>query len=171
MIPLLAALAVGIGGDPSIRPWPIGPGPAYLPAAAARHGEPVAGHACVSGGRRFQVHLELYANRRVVIVPPGIGIARGCSYPARTRTPTGVVEVARGSSLDLGDLFRIWGQPLGTYRLASFRSATPVRAYVAGRRVRGPVAAVRLRPNAEIVLELGAYVPPHRFFLFPKGSQ
>ena len=29
-----------------------------------------------------------------MIVPPGIGVAAGCSYPARTRTPTGVVEVA-----------------------------------------------------------------------------
>jgi hypothetical protein len=171
VIALLAALAVGIGGDPSIRPWPIGPGPAYRPAAATRDGRPVAGRACVPGGRRFDVHLELYANRRVVIVPPGIGLARGCSYPARTRTPTGVVEVANGSRLDLGDLFRIWGQPLGPHRLVSFRSAAPVRVYVAGRRVLGPAAAVRLEPNAEIVVELGAYVPPHRFFLFPKGSQ
>jgi hypothetical protein len=171
VIALLAALVVGIGGDPSIRPWPIGPGPAYRPAATARDGRPVAGHACVSGGRRFHVHLELYANRRVVIVPPGIGVASGCSYTARTRTPTGVVEVSRGARLDLGGLFRIWGQPLGAHRLASFRSSTAVRAYVGGRRVRGPVAGVRLEPNAEIVLELGAYVPPHRFFLFPKGSQ
>ncbi len=170
MIPLLAAFALGIGGDPSIRPWPIGPGPAYRPVAAALDGRPVAGRACVSGGRRFQVHLELYANRRVVIVPPGIGVAAGCSYPARTRTPTGVVEVTRGSRLDLGDLFRLWGQPLGAHRLASFRSTAPVRAYVGGRRVRGPVAGIRLEPGAEIVLELGGYVPPHRFFLFPKGS-
>jgi hypothetical protein len=76
----------------------------------------------------------------------------------------------RGAGLDLGDLFRIWGQPLAAHRLASFRSAAAVRAYVGGRRVRGRVADVPLEPNAEIVVELGAYVPPHRFFLFPKGS-
>jgi hypothetical protein len=167
VIELLAALA--LGGDPSIRPWPIGPGPAYRPAAAALDGRPLGGLACRAGGARFRVHVELFANRRVVVVPPGIGVAGGCSYPARTRTPTGVVEVARGARLDLGDLFRVWGQRLGAHRLASFRSDAAVRVYVAGRRVRGPVASVPLRPGAQIVLELGAYVAPHRTFLFPKG--
>ncbi len=64
-------------------------------------------------------------------------------------------------------LFRIWGQPLGMRRLASFRSGSPVRAYVGGRRVEGPVGAIRLTPHAQIVLELGPYVPPHPSFLFP----
>jgi hypothetical protein len=168
VIELLAALA--LGGDPSVKPWPIGAGAAYRPPAAARDGGPFAGHACRARGARFRIHLELYAHRRVVIVPAGIGVAAGCSYPARTRTPTGVVEVAAGSRLDVGDLFRIWGQPLGAHRLASFRSSAPVRAYVGGRPVRGPVTAIPLRPGAEIVLELGAYVAPHTFFLFPKGS-
>jgi hypothetical protein len=168
MIELLAALA--LGGDPSVKPWPIGPGPAYRPPAAVRDGRPVAGHACRTGGARFRVHLELFAHRRVVIVPAGIGVTGACSYPARTRTPTGVVEVAEGSRLKLGDLFRIWGQPLGTHRLASFRSDAPVRAYVGGRPARGPVASIPLEPGAQIVLELGAYVAPHASYLFPKGS-
>jgi hypothetical protein len=167
VIELLAPLAVG--GDPSVRPWPIGPGPAYRPAAAALDGRPVGGLVCRSGGARFAVHVELFADRRVVIVPPGIGVADGCSYPLRTRTPTGVVEVARGAPHDLGDLFRVWGQPLGEHTLASFRTASRVRVYVGGRRVRGPVASVRLEPGAQIVLELGAYVAPHRSYLFPKG--
>ena len=173
MIELLAALALTAGGgDASVKPWPVGPGPAYRPPALVRDGRPVAGHACREGGGRFQVHLELFAHRRVVIVPPGIGVAggAGCSYPARTRTPTGVVEVAAGARLDLGDLFRIWGQPLGAHRLASFRSDAPVRAYVGGRPVRGPVESVPLEPGAEIVLELGAYVAPHSSYLFPKGT-
>lgn len=118
-------------------------------------------------------------NRRVVVVPAGIGVARpsarsgaevipgGCLYPARTRTPAGIVEIAQGARLRLGDLFRIWGQPLGKRRLASFRSGSPVRAYVGGRRVDGPVGAIGLTPHAEIVVELGPYVPPHRSFLFP----
>jgi len=33
--------------------------------------------------------------------------------------------------------------------------------------VRGDAAAVRLTRHAQIVVELGAYVPPHRSFLFP----
>jgi len=168
VIELLAALA--LGGDPSVKPWPIGPGPAYRPPAAARDGRPVSGLRCEAGRPTFALHLELFAHRRVVIVPAGIGVAGGCSYPARTRTPTGVVEVARGSKLVLGDLFRIWGQPLAPRRLASFGSRSPVRAYVDGRAVRGPVAAIPLEPRAQIVLVLGAYVAPHASYLFPKGS-
>ncbi len=74
---------------------------------------------CGPAGETFRVHLELFAHRRVVIVPAGIGVARGgCVYPARTLTPTGVVEVARGAKLRLGDLFRIWGRRLGPRSLA-----------------------------------------------------
>ena len=151
MIELLAVLA--------LTPAPIGPGPAYLPSA----GRPV--ELC-AGPAGFAVHLELFANRRAVVIPAGIG---SCSDSARTRTPTGVFEVAH-SGLVLGDLFRIWGQPLTAHRLLSFRSSTPVRAYVNGRAVGGLVSSIPLRPGAEIVVEIGGYVPPHAFFLFPKGS-
>ena len=41
-----------------------------------------------------------------------------------------------------------------------------VRAYVGGEQWRGDVRAIPLRPHAQIVLEVGGYVPPHRFFLF-----
>jgi hypothetical protein len=116
------------------------------------------------------VHLELFAGRKVVIVPAGIGVDSGCRYPLSTAGPDGVVTVSRGRALTLGDLFRVWGQPLGPRSLAGFTSRTPVRAYVAGRRVNGSVSAIRLTPHAEIVLELGGFVPPHPFFLFPGGS-
>ena len=82
--------------------------------------------------------------------------------------PTGVVEVARGTRATIGDLFRLWGQPLGQRRIASFRSSKPIRAYVAGRPVRGDVSSLPLTPKAQIVVELGAFVPPHRSFLFPR---
>jgi hypothetical protein len=150
VIELLAALA--------LTPWPIGPGPAYRPAA----GRPVG--VCPER-RTFRVHLELFAHRRAIVLPAGIG---GCSAATRTRTPTGIVEVAEGARLDLGDFFRIWGQPLSAHRLASFRSRSPVRAYVGGRPVRGPVTSIPLAPGAQIVLELGGYVPPHASFLFPR---
>ena len=59
MIELLAALA--LGGDPSVRPWPVGPGAAYRPAAAARDGRPVSGLRCEAGRPTFPLHLELFA--------------------------------------------------------------------------------------------------------------
>lgn len=104
----------------------------------------------------------------MVIIPSGIGRAGACDYPLRTRTPIGVVEVAWGARVTIGDLFRLWGQPLAQHRLASFRSPRPLRAYVGGKLVRGDVARVPLTPKAQIVIELGAYVPPHRSFLFPR---
>jgi len=180
-VDLLLALALA-----APIPTPIGVGPRYHPPAAPKRvleGRPVGPLRCGAGGRRFGVHLELFAHRRVVVVPAGIGVAaprtrvgafvrpRGCSYAARTLEPTGVVEVRRGARLSLGDLFAVWGQPLSATRLAGFstRRSAPVRAYVGGRRWRGRLGAIPLRRHAEIVLELGRFVPPHRAFRFRRG--
>jgi hypothetical protein len=118
-----------------------------------------------------------------VIVPPGIGVAppfrrdgayvRGgrCSYPLRTRDPTGVFEIDPRLALTLGDLFAVWGQPLGPTRLAGFRAkrGERVRAWVGGRAWRGRLSAIPLRRHAQIVLEVGGFVPPHARYLFPRG--
>jgi hypothetical protein len=156
-----------LDAPPPLYPWPIGPGPRYHPPAALRAGEPVAGMRC-GNGRRFSVHVELFAHRRVVIVPPGIGVARGCSYPVRTTQPTGVVEVARGPRRTLGDLFAVWGRRLGPRRLLSFPGRVSV--FVGGRRRPGDPRTVPLTPHAEIVVEVGGYVAPHPSYVFPRGS-
>jgi hypothetical protein len=161
VIALLSALLL------TVHPWPVGPGPRYQPPAGAHSGP---GLVCGPEKPSFRVHLELFAGRKVVVLPAAIGVGSGCVYPLSTVGPDGVISVARGGTLTVGDLFRVWGQPLGVHSLAGFASSTPVRAYVAGRRVTGPVAAIRLTPHAQIVLELGGYVPPHPFFLFPGGS-
>jgi hypothetical protein len=132
-----------------------------------------------AAGPRFGAHLELFAARRVVLVAPGIGVApprtrtgayvRGgrCSYGVRTREPTGVVEVAAGTRATLGGLFAVWGQPLGRGRMAGFRG--PVRAYVDGRPWHGDPGAIPLVRHAQIVLEVGGFVPPHASYRFPAG--
>jgi hypothetical protein len=158
-------------------PVPIGTGPLYHPAPAAH---PVKGLACSRAETpRVGVHIELFANRRVVIVPAGIGIAPPlrrdgayvlggrCSYPVRTREPTGVVEVARGARLFLGDLFAVWNRPLSATRLVGFTGR--VHAYVGGRPWRADVRAIPLTRHAQIVLEVGGHVPPHRSYTFRKG--
>jgi hypothetical protein len=166
-------VALGLLAHPSVHPWPIGPGPRYVPPArssAIWAGAPVGGLRCTTSGSTFQLHLELFAGRRVIVVPAGIGISpRGCRYAIRTSAPGGVFEVAAGAHLTLADLFRVWGQALGPRRLASFVSPRPLRAYVGGRPVRGPAGAIALTRHAEIVLELGPYLVPHSFFLFPGG--
>ena len=178
-------VAFALFAQPSVRPWPIGPGPRYTPPAApaaVSAGVPLGALRCAPPGPSFLVHVELFAGRRVVVLPAGIGVAapaarsgatvtpRGCVYPLRTLAPDGVVEVARGSDLTVGDLFRIWGQPLLARRLGSFRSSSPVRVYLDGSPVHASAGAIVLKPHVQIVLELGAYLAPHPFFLFPGGQ-
>ena len=159
------------GTPPPVYPWPIGVGPRYHPTAAnaaVRAGKPVDGMTCANG-RRFAVHLELFADRKVIIVPPRIGIARsGCRYPLATDTPTGIVDVLARGRFTLGDLFRIWGRRLSAKRLLSFPGRVSV--YVNGRKRTGDPGTLPLRRHDEIVVEVGPYVAPHTSYLFPKGA-
>ena len=160
-----------IAAPPAVYPWPIGVGPRYHPPAATAAvlaGAPIGRLRCVKGAR-FAVHVELFARREVAIIPPRVGIARsGCSYPLRTTTPTGVVDVARAGRWTLGDLFRVWGQRLGMTRLLSFSG--PVSVFVDGHRRLGDPRSLVLTRHAEIVLEVGGYLTPHASYLFPKGA-
>lgn len=165
-------------------PTPIGTGPAFsLPAAGAavRAGRPVAGLKCsATTAPDTTVHLELFARGRVVIVPAGIGVAPPlrrdgarvvggrCTYPIQTLMPTGVVHVPTRGQATLGQLFAVWGQPLGRASMAGFRG--PVQAYVDGLPVTVDPRSIPLRRHAEIVLESGPFVPPHDSFQFPEGS-
>jgi hypothetical protein len=154
---------------PSVHPWPIGVGPRYHPSpapAAVRAGEPVQRLLCGAYRVRFAAHVEVFASRRVAILPAGIGRGPGCAYPVSTNAPTGVVHLAR--RVRLGDLFRVWGQKLGPHRLLSFRGTTLV--FVDGRRRRGDPRRIWLRPHAQVVLEIGGYVAPHPAYVFPKGT-
>jgi hypothetical protein len=110
-----------------------------------------------------------------VIIPAAIGLERArlslgrvvsarCRAGAWTLDPSGIVGYAGPTKL--GRIFRVWGQALGPRRLASFRG--PVSVYVGGVRRRGDPRSLLLRADAEIVLEIGGYVPPHRSFLFPR---
>ena len=158
---------------------PIGAGPRFRPAV---RGGRVPGPCTPTLGRRYGVHLELFAADRVVLLAPGLGvggpwrstdgrITRAHCYGAlATIDPTGLVLVRPGTRLTVGDVFGAWGRPLGARRLLSFRARSRVRAYVDGRRwTRTRPAAIPLTRHAEIVLELGPYVPPHRSFAFPPG--
>jgi hypothetical protein len=183
----VALSSVGAGAETPPVPTPIGAGPHFHPGpsnAAVARGFAVGSLVCTrTNGPRWGVHLELFAHGRVVIVPAGIGIApplrrRGahvlsgrCSYPARTREPTGVIELARSARITLGELFAVWGRPLTTSRLVGFTAPAGerIRAYVNGRLRLGDPRSIPLGRHDEIVLELGGYVPPHASYRFPKG--
>jgi hypothetical protein len=169
--------------DPSYIPVPFGRGPHYRPPALSvgvALAATIAGMPCrAADGRRYGAHLELFADRRVIAIPAGIGVAppqrrdgayvRGgrCSYPLRTVESTGVIELVPEPTRTLRDFFRIWGQRLGSRRLLSFRGR--VLAFVDGRPWTGAPGAIPLRRHAQIVLELGGSLPPHRVYRFADG--
>jgi hypothetical protein len=165
------ALAIALAAlPPSVHPWPIGVGPRYHPPAATqavRSGRPIGWMLCSVYPVRFVAHVEVFAARRVAILPSGIGRRpRSCWYPASTNAPTGVVRLTQ--PVTVGDLFRIWGQAIGPHRLLSFRGTT--RAYLNGRLWRGDPRRIWITRHAQIVLETGGYVAPHPSYLFPKGT-
>jgi hypothetical protein len=191
----LGTLLVGCGSpdrQPSVHtialprsyiPLPVGRGPRFRPpprnpaiAPAGRIG-PMSCAGEWSG--RYGVHLELFAHRRVVTIPAGIGIAPPvsrsgarvlggrCSYALRTREPTGVFEVAPGRRWTLRDLFAVWGKHLAPGRLLSFRGR--LRAFVDGHLRRGDPRTIELRRHVRIALEITGAVPPHSSYRFPNG--
>jgi hypothetical protein len=173
-----AASDAGIPANLVAESRPIGRGPSFHPGVTG----PVIGPCRARLGLRSGVHVELFAADRVVIVPSGIGTEPPRQFDAGriskarcygdlvTLEPTGVVQVRPRSRLYLSDLFRSWGQPLSRRRLASFSTRRQVEVFVNGRRWLGSPGRVPLIAHAEIVLEVGPQVPPHRSYTFPPGT-
>jgi hypothetical protein len=184
----LPLLAIGCGGSSSGGSGGI---PAELiaqsrPIGAEARFHPPTPNRAVPGcirvlGARTAAHVELFAADRVVVIPAGIGTegprrlfagrvtGARCYGDVVTLEPTGIVLVRPGTKARLGDLFKVWGNPLTPSRLGTFAAPEGVRVYVNGRRVRADPRQVALSRHAEIVLEVGPVVPPHRSFTFPRG--
>jgi hypothetical protein len=159
---------------------PIGRGPRFHPPATG----PVIGPCSNRLGPRFGVHVEVFAANRVVLIAAGIGTRRpwrlsagrivgaSCFGALVTVEPTGVVLIRPGSLLSLAGLFHSWGQPLSETRLAGFMAqpGQRVTTFIDGRRWTGQPGQVRLVRHAEIVVEVGPFVPPHRSYTFPPGT-
>ena len=189
---LACALIAGCGGTPaaSVRQRtgaippsllagvrPIGRGPRFQPPLKGS-----ATGACTTRlGAREQAHVELFGANRVVLLAAGIGtraprklmdgrLQRAACFGALvTLDPTGTVYLRPGTHPTVGELFTAWGQPLTRRRIASFSGAR-VHVYVDGRLHRGSPRSVPLTSGAEIVLEVGPHVPPHRAYRFPPGD-
>jgi hypothetical protein len=165
-------------------PPPVSREPGFvLPAASLsiQRGHTVAGMRCLARRDVDAVHVEIFVNRRVLLLPAGIGLrpplrraglarlAGGtCTYPLYTLDTTGTVLVDRRRGRTLGELFAVWGQRLAPRRLLSF--AGRVRVFRNGREWRSDPRQVPLARHDSVVLEIGGYVPPHVRYLFPEGQ-
>jgi hypothetical protein len=151
-------------------PTPIGVGPAYHPTPAVHA-------ACAPAPLRTgaRVHIELFANKRVIIVPAAIGLGDArhvsgrvtgarCRARAWTLDPTGVVRFEGRTTL--GALFRVWGRRVSPSALLGFTGR--VRVYVNGALRRGDPRELLLRDRDQIVLEVNGFVPPHAGYRFPR---
>jgi hypothetical protein len=159
------------------EPRPIGVGDRFtLSAGAVDSARLPCGAPAAS---RFGIHLELFVDGWVVLVPSGIGIRQpwvgstpyvrsgACEQPIVTREPTGVVEVS-GEGRTLGDLFAIWGMPLGRDGFAGYRGA--VTAHLDGHLWDGDPGTIPLGRHAQIVLQIGRpRIRPHVTYGFPAG--
>lgn len=156
-----ALLTVGCGARTQIPKQllqgmrPIGSGPRFKPPVS---GQP---SGCHRQPGPLRAHVELFAANRVILIGGGVGHDKRCYGSVVTSDPTGTVYFRAGATLS--QLARAWGHPLTPDRIASFSGR--VRVYVNGRPTRFPP---RLSEDAEIVLEVGPYVPPHASFDFPR---
>jgi len=157
-----------------------GSGPQGSPAAAVqlsttvqelREGQVVDGVPCLRDDlpiEHFHVHLQVLLDGKAVTVPAGVGvgrpwgtdsggfIARGsCFAWIHTHDTTGVVHVFTqvGKSYSLGQVFEVWGQPLGPNAALGYRGSLAV--LVDGVTAVGDPRAVTLTNFQSIVLELG----------------
>jgi hypothetical protein len=174
LVVLLASTESVTASAPEIRPGstdPLKPSAPFLKNAG--DGVRPDGIGCSAAGTplavRARAHLDVIADGARVTVPAGIGVLPTCRYWLSTPRPDGVVEVLSPErrQFTLGDLFDIWGAPLGPDRVLTFRTGPrrPLRIYVDGRRVTGDPRNVRLAPRREIALVIGRLVAvvPSRF--------
>jgi hypothetical protein len=158
--------------------------PGFVLPAASRpilQGRAVGPLRCARNRAVDAVHIEIFVDRKVLVLPAGIGLrpplrraglsrleGGACAYPLHTLDPTGTVLVDRSRRRVLADLFSVWGQRLGLHRLLSFTGR--VRVFRNGHEWQGDPRQVPLRRHDSVVLEIGGYVPPHARYLFPAGQ-
>jgi hypothetical protein len=113
--------------------------------------------------RRFDGHLDIFANGRPIRVTAGLGVDGKFLSEVRTRDK-GVVVVASSDPtkrFTLGQLFMEWAVRLDSAHLGGFTAdAThPLTAYVDGVERTGDPAMIELLPRSEITLVYGAPPP------------
>lgn len=148
------------------------------------HGQTVDGVGCGSmeySTLHVHTHLALFANGKQIQIPALLGFAPNavpslsCLYWIHTHDPSGIIHLEapdlappQGGAYNLGMVFDIWGQPLASNVVATFKG--PVTAYVNGEKYDGDPRTIPLGSHQQIVLEVGTPVVPPPNYAFPPND-
>jgi hypothetical protein len=180
LVALGLGLAFSAGGTDVAAAGPI---PVLAPAGAAT-GQPVDGISSSEDEQlafHIHAHLQIYVDGQQRALPPGVGIVPPLQVQAtpdgpfvvggagiywlRTHDASGVIHIESPVQRDftLGEVFDLWGQPLGPQQVGPARG--PVTALVNGVAVIGDPREIVLDAHDVIQLDVGAVVPfqPYRF--------
>jgi hypothetical protein len=163
--PIQLAIA-GLVGTPT---WPEGD------TATGGQGQYIAGFNCLKQlgePNHHHVHLSIFVNGEQLAVPMGIGMyqpgkgASGfiyhqtCLYWLHTHDRTGILHLESaqpptGQLFNLGNFFKLWGEPLSNSQLAQFTG--PVAVYDNGMLVTSypDIRQVPLNPGDDLTLVIG----------------
>lgn len=144
-------------------------------------GQTVDGIGCLGEMIAYHVHahVSLFVNGEQLAIPTAIGIVNpvfrsdgfavdgSCFYWMHTHEPSGIVHVEApdSSTLTLGQLFDIWGQPLTPDNAAGF--AGTVRVWVDGVRYTGDPRKIPFTSHREITIQVGTPLAPIPSYTFP----
>jgi hypothetical protein len=134
----------------------------------------------------FHVHIGIWLDGNAVTVPAGIGVGRpwgviangfiatgSCFAWIHTHDTSGVVHIFTqvGKSYSLGQMFAVWGRPLGAGNALGYSG--PLAVLVNGRPVDGDPQSVPLVNFENIALELGRppATPPPALYDFSTLSR
>ena len=179
---------------PAPAPGPKGPegvpvpaGTALASTATGATGKPVNGISCDTSEQlvfHIHAHLTVFVNGAARQVPAGIGIAGAqaqntpagpfiatgtCFYWLHTHAADGIIHIESPvhRTFTLGNLFDIWGQPLGTGQVGPARG--PVTAIYNGQVYLGNPRDIPLRKRAQIQLQVGKPLVAPVSISFPGG--
>jgi hypothetical protein len=160
VLPLTVGAAVSIAlitlGVLYYRSQPAPPTPKGLPVASIRcdSGEQTATH--------FHAHLDILYQGQPVPMPAGVGITDSCFYWLHTHDTSGIIHIEAPkdqvhTKFTLGQLFKIWGQPLNSHQVATLQvpKGGQVKAWVDGKPFTGDPNKIVFTSHERIVLEIG----------------
>jgi hypothetical protein len=180
---LVLPLLVLVGCMPTAHPPP-SPAAVTTTVRDLQAGQVVNGVPCLteeSPQHHTHVHLQILVDGVDVPVPAGIGIGRpwnvdsigfittgACIAWIHTHDTTGVVHIVtpEQKSFTLGQLFDVWGQPLGDGSALGYTGS--MLLFVNGQMTDGDPRALNLTNFENILLELGEppAVPPPALYDF-----